>query len=57
MIILYVSVRKLSILLDSWKITEITHHGHGEGVDFPDINEAVLPGDETLNIDVQLTPD
>ncbi len=23
----------------------------------PDINETVLPGDETLNIDVQLIPD
>lgn len=35
----------------------ITYHGHGEGVDCSHIHEAVLPGDETLNVDVQLTPD
>lgn len=35
----------------------ITYHGDGECVDAFDIQNAVLPGDETLHIDVQLVPD
>lgn len=34
-----------------------TYHGDGERVDAFDIQDAVLPGDETLHIDVQLIPD
>lgn len=35
----------------------IPDHGYGEGVDVMDVSQAVLPGDETLNVDVQLVPD
>lgn len=34
-----------------------TYHGDGERVDAFDVQDAVLPGDETLHIDVQLVPD
>lgn len=35
----------------------ITYHGDGERVDVSDVQETVLPGDETLYVDVQLIPD
>lgn len=34
-----------------------TYHGDGERVDAFDVQQAVLPGDETLHVDVQLVPD
>lgn len=34
-----------------------TYHGQSEWVDASDIQEAVLPGDEALSVDVQLIPD
>lgn len=34
-----------------------TYHGDGERVDAFDVQDAVLPGDETLHVDVQLVPD
>ena len=33
------------------------YHRQSEGVDLVDVFNTVLPGDETLNIDVQLVPD
>lgn len=33
------------------------YHGDGEGVDALDIHDAVLPGDETLDVDIKLAPD
>lgn len=35
----------------------ITYHGDGERVDAFDIQKAVVPGDETLHVDVQLVPE
>lgn len=34
-----------------------TYHGDGERVDAFDVQDAVLPGDEALHVDVQLVPD
>lgn len=34
-----------------------TYHGDGERLDAFDIQDAVLPGDDTLHVDVQLVPD
>ena len=33
------------------------YHGHGERVDVFDVPEAALPGDQALDVDVELVPD
>lgn len=35
----------------------ISHHAEGEGVDVVDVFETILPGDEALDVDVELVPD
>lgn len=35
----------------------IIYHAYGERVDAFDVQETVLPGNETLHVDVQLVPD
>lgn len=35
----------------------LCYHGDGERVDVFNIQQTVLPGDETLHVDVQLIPD
>lgn len=34
----------------------MSYHGDGEAPDAVDILDAVLPGDETLDVDVELVP-
>lgn len=47
----------MSFLMLYINLLRRVYHGHCEGVDAFDIQEAVLPGDEALNVDVQLVPD
>lgn len=36
--------------------TQVSYHGDGEAPDAVDVLDAVLPGDETLDVDVKLVP-